>query len=100
MAVVKRIEGSARVRVVLERGSRVRGDVRNSSGVLLSNGRVRARGPVTKFTDVDEGFYHLQGLPAGSYEIEYVPHESGPDPEPRGQIEVGGNDERVLDLRP
>jgi len=100
VAVVKRIEGSARVRVVLERGSRVRGDVRNSSGVLLSNGRVRARGPVTKFTDVDEGFYHLQGLPAGSYEIEYVPHESGPDPEPRGQIEVGGNDERVLDLRP
>ena len=73
---------------------------RSASGNLLSNGRVRARGPVTKTVDVDDGTYHVQGLPSGNYELEYVPHESGPGPEPSGQITVSGTEERVLDLRP
>ena len=101
VAVVKRIEGSARVRVVLEKGATVRGRVRDSSGELLSNGRVYARGPVTKRARVDDfGEYLIRGLPAGSYEVEFDAFEQGPDAEPRGQITLSGTEERVLDLRP
>ncbi|MEE2890315.1 MAG: carboxypeptidase regulatory-like domain-containing protein, partial [Planctomycetota bacterium] len=101
VAVVKRIEGSARVRVVLERGATIRGDVRSLSGDLLSNGRVYARGPVTKRSNVDDsGQYLIQGLPAGSYEVNFDPFAQGPEPDPRGQITVSGTEERVLDLRP
>ncbi|NRA75153.1 MAG: carboxypeptidase regulatory-like domain-containing protein, partial [Planctomycetes bacterium] len=101
VAVVKRIEGSARVRVVLERGATIRGDVRSLSGDLLSNGRVYARGPVTKRSNVDDsGQYLIQGLPAGSYEVNFDPFEQGPEPDPSGQITVSGTEERVLDLRP
>ena len=45
VAVVKKSDGSARVRVVLERGASIRGQVRDSSGTLLQGGRVSARSP-------------------------------------------------------
>ncbi|MEC9475954.1 MAG: carboxypeptidase-like regulatory domain-containing protein [Planctomycetota bacterium] len=101
VAVVKRIEGSARVRVVLERGATIRGEIRSASGNLLSNGNVSAVGPVTKRVDAQEsGQYLIQGLPPGDYQVTFQQHEQGPEPPPRGQITVSGTGERVLDLRP
>jgi uncharacterized GH25 family protein len=101
VSVVKRIEGSARVRVVLERGATIRGEIRSASGNLLSNGNVTASGPTTKrIKALDSGEYRIGGLPPGTYEVIFEQNEQGPEPRPRGQITVSGTQERVLDLRP
>ncbi|MGE4620476.1 MAG: carboxypeptidase-like regulatory domain-containing protein [Planctomycetota bacterium] len=101
VSVVKRIEGSSRLRVVLERGATIRGEIRSASGNLLSNGNVTARGPTTKtIKALDSGEYRIGGLPPGTYEVSFQQNEQGPDAPPRGQITVSGTQERVLDLRP
>jgi len=104
MAEVKRIEGSGYLRMVLEKGASVRGQVRDASGTLIRSGRVRARGPNGSRTgEVDDsGQYFIGGMEAGSYQLEWSERRRRQEPEdvPRGQIEVSGEQERVLDLHP
>ncbi|MDE0958872.1 MAG: carboxypeptidase-like regulatory domain-containing protein [Planctomycetota bacterium] len=103
VAVVKKSDGSARVRVVLERGASIRGQVRDSSGTLLQGGRVSARSPglPRRNGEIDEsGNYSISGLSAGSYDVIYESRRTPLEPPPRGQIELSGSDQRVLDLRP
>ncbi|HIO65648.1 MAG TPA: carboxypeptidase regulatory-like domain-containing protein, partial [Planctomycetes bacterium] len=101
IAVLKKIEGSARVRVVLERGASVRGQVRDANGNLVRNGRIVARGPVRRSASVDDsGNYLIAGLVEGGYELSFDDRRIDLDPAPRGQIEVSGTEQRILDLRP
>ncbi|MEE2857684.1 MAG: carboxypeptidase regulatory-like domain-containing protein [Planctomycetota bacterium] len=101
VAILKKIEGSARVRVVLERGASIRGQVRDASGNLVRNGRIVARGPVRRSGSVDDsGNYSIAGLVEGSYEVAFDDRRYDLDPAPRGQIEVSGTEQRILDLRP
>ncbi len=103
-AEVKRIEGSGYLRMVLEKGASVRGQVRDASGTLIRSGRVRARGPNGSRTGAvdDSGQYFIGGMAAGSYQLEWSERRRRLEPEdvPRGQIEVSGEQERVLDLHP
>mgnify|MGYP003750281953 FL=1 len=103
VAVVKKSDGSARVRVVLERGASIRGQVRDSSGTLLQGGRVSARSPglPRRNGEIDQsGNYSVSGLSAGSYDVIYESRRTPLDPPPRGQVDLSGSDQRVLDLRP
>ena len=103
VAVVKKSDGSARVRVVLERGASIRGQVRDSSGTLLQGGRVSARSPglPRRNGEIDpSGNYSVSGLSAGSYDVIYESRRTPLDPPPRGQVDLSGSDQRVLDLRP
>jgi hypothetical protein len=101
IAVLKKIEGSARVRVVLERGASVQGQVRDANGNLVRNGRIVARGPVRRSAAVDDsGNYLIAGLVEGGYELSFDDRRIDLDPAPRGQIEVSGTEQRILDLRP
>ncbi|HIG06488.1 MAG TPA: carboxypeptidase regulatory-like domain-containing protein [Planctomycetes bacterium] len=103
VAVVKKSDGSARLRVVLERGASIRGQVRDSSGTLLQGGRVSARSPglPRRAGEIDEsGNYSISGLSAGTYDVFYSSRRTPLDPPPRGQVELSGSDQRVLDLRP
>lgn len=101
IAVLKKIEGSARVRVVLERGASVQGQVRDANGNLVRNGRIVARGPVRRSASVDDsGNYLIAGLVEGGYELSFDDRRFDLDPAPRGQIEVSGTEQRILDLRP
>jgi protocatechuate 3,4-dioxygenase beta subunit len=103
VAVVKKLDGSALVRVVLERGASIRGQVRDSNGTLLQGGRVSARSPglPRRNGEIDEsGNYSISGISPGSYDVIYESRRAPLDPPPRGQIELSGSDQRVLDLRP
>jgi hypothetical protein len=103
VAVVKKSDGSARLRVVLERGASIRGQVRDSSGTLLQGGRVSARSPglPRRNGEIDEsGNYSISGLSGGTYDVIYESRRTPLDPPPRGQVELSGSDQRVLDLRP
>ncbi|MDE0959754.1 MAG: carboxypeptidase regulatory-like domain-containing protein [Planctomycetota bacterium] len=103
VAVVKKLHGSTRLRVVLVRGATIRGQVRDSSGTLLHGGRVSARSPGVsrRRVEIDEsGNYSISGLAPGLYQVVYESRKMPLDPPPRGEIEVSGTGQRILDLRP
>ena len=111
---VMKNEGSAKVRVVLERGATIRGQVHDASGNLvrgeadtgevtvLQHSRHDNLGPSPiKSTPIDaSGSYSVSGVPAGTFELVFGGIGIDLDPAPRGQIEVTGTEVYFLDLRP
>ena len=111
---VMKSEGSAKVRVVLEPGATIRGQVYYISGNLVREGafsgevtvlqhsRHESRRPTRiKSTAIDaSGSYSISGVPAGTFELVFGGIGIDLDPAPRGQIEVTGTGVYLLDLRP
>jgi protocatechuate 3,4-dioxygenase beta subunit len=106
---LKEIEGSARVRVVLEPGATIRGQVRDASGNLVRAGKVSVLRSSTTAVGShsvgtgeidDSGNYSISGLRPGTYEVVFKDRRIVLDPAPRGLIEVTGTEVYFLDLRP